>query len=420
MSRQFGAPNPHTVVVIGAGVVGMSCARWLQREGCKVTVVDPVPPGESCSFGNAGILAESSVTPLAMPGMIRKVPKWLLDPLGPLTIRWRYLPRLAPWLVRLLAAGRPSRIGPIAAALRALNAPSMGAYEELFGKAVFDGLVRRDGLLYVYRSDTELDADAAAWNFRRDHGVVAHRLGRHELPQFEPALDRGFACAMFVEAGGHVVDPLRVVTTLADRFRSEGGTIAPHRVKSFDVGSDGLHAVRSDGGTIAADAVVIAAGARSHELAAQFGILVPLETERGYHVTIPDSGVLPRRPISYAPGGFFATPMEMGLRIAGTVELASLDAPPDYRRARRLLDHAKRMFPGLRVDGATEWMGFRPSLPDSLPVIGATRRVPGVYFAFGHGHLGLTEAAITGKLISEMIAGRPASLDVTPYRVDRF
>ncbi len=420
MSKQDRVAGARVIVVVGAGVVGMCCARWLQREGRRVTVIDPVPPGESCSSGSAGILAESSVTPLAMPGMMLQVPRWLLDPLGPLTIRWRYLPGLAPWLLGMLAAGRPHRIEPIAKALRALNLPSTRAYEELLGAADFADLVRRDGLLYVYESEGALDGEAAAWDLRRAHGVVAHRLGRAELAQFEPALDRRFACAMFVEAGGHVVDPQRVVTILANRFLSEGGAIARRRATGFDVGPDGLRAVQTDGDTIAADTAVIAAGAWSRRLAAQLGSRVPLEAERGYHVTIPDPGVLPRRPISFVRGGFFATPMEMGLRVAGTVELASLDAPPDYRRARRLLDHARRMFPGLRTDGATEWMGCRPSIPDSLPVIGASPRVPGVYFAFGHGHLGLTEGAITGKLIAELVAGRPTSVDTKPYRVDRF
>jgi D-amino-acid dehydrogenase len=411
---------PSDITVIGAGIVGMSCARWLQRDGHAVTVIDPVPAGEACSGGNAGIIAMSSVLPLATPGMMRKVPGWLLDPLGPLTVRWRYLPRIAPWVARLLAASRKHRIPAIADALRALNAPTLDAYRELLGPADFASLIRCDGLIYAYPTERALDADSWTWEMRRARGVRAERIGREELRQLEPALGPGAACAMFVEDSAHSIDPETLVKTLARRFADDGGEIVAARVRDVEPGPDGPRAIILDQGRREVSRLVVAAGAWSRPLAARLGSRVPLETERGYHLTLPDPGVTLRRPVALTGRGFIVTPMSMGLRIAGTVEFGGLDAPPDYRRADVLFRHARHIFPGLRDEGATRWMGFRPSIPDSLPVISSSPEVPGVFYAFGHGHLGLTEGAMTGRLVAELAAGRETSIDVSPYRVDRF
>ena len=414
------ASIPGTVTVIGAGIVGMSSARWLQRKGLAVTVIDPLAPGESCSFGNAGIISPGAVAPLATPGMIWKALGWLFDPLGPFAVRWSYMPKAAPWLLRLLANSRRSRVEAIADALHALNAPTLEAYRELLDAADFSDLIRVDGSLTVYESEAELEADAYLWEMREARGMTAQRLGRDALRQMEPALNPDLACGMFVEASAHVVSPSRVVKTIAERFLADGGEIVARRVEGFDVGPEGPRAVHLDGDSRPVESVVIAAGAWSHRLAAKLGSRVPLEAERGYHVTIAEPGVAPRHPVALAGAGFYATPMEMGLRVAGTVELAGVDAAPDYRRARVLLDHARRLYPDLKTDGASEWMGCRPSLPDSLPVIGRSPRFANVYYGFGHGHLGLTEGAITGKLIAQLVAGETPSIDLAPYRADRF
>ena len=322
--------------------------------------------------------------------------------------------------MHLLAASRSGRVGPIADALRALNAPALDAYRRLLGAGDVARLVRDNGILYVYESEAALDADDAGWAMRRARGIRVERIGRDALRQLEPALGPGIACAMLIEDSAHVVDPAGVVKTLAERFAADGGTIAAERVAGFDLGPDGPRAVYTDAGPRDAGAVVVAAGAWSRTLAAKLGSRVPLEAERGYHVTLPDPGVAPSRPVGFIERGFIATPMAMGLRLAGTVELASLDAPPDYRRARALLEHGRRLFPGLDGDGASEWMGCRPSLPDSLPVIGRAPGISNVYFAFGHGHLGLTQGAVTGELIAALVAGRPPAIDLAPYRADRF
>ena len=413
------------VTVIGAGIVGLCCACWLQRDGHDVTVIDPVAPGESCSFGNAGIISKSSVVPLAMPGTLAKVPGWLLNPLGPLAVRWAYLPRAAPWLLRLLAASRRSRVAVIADALGALNAPTLDAYGELLGPEDFADLIRHDGVINAYETVAELEADAEAWDMRKERGANFERFDGPALRELEPALSPAIACAMLVEDTAHTINPLRVVKTLAGRFLTDGGEIVERRVERIECDSRGPFALHLNGGLRRpVETLVIAAGAWSHRLSGPLGSTPPLEAERGYHVTIAEPGVVLRRPVSLASRGFYATSMELGLRIAGTVEFGGVDAPPNYRRADVLLDHGRFLFPGLRngpeSQNVSQWMGCRPSLPDSLPVIGRSPHFEHLYYAFGHGHLGLTEGAITGKLIAEMIAGKPTSIDIAPYRIDRF
>ncbi|MFP6741283.1 MAG: FAD-binding oxidoreductase [Alphaproteobacteria bacterium] len=408
------------ITVVGAGIVGMSCARWLQRDGHKITVIDPVPPGESCSFGNAGIISYCAMTPLATPGMVWKALGWMFDPMGPFTVRWSYMPIAAPWLLRLLANSRPSRVEAISDALRVLNKPTLDNYRELFSAEDFNDLIRLDGSINAYETEAELAADQASWDLRERYGYSAHRLGRDELRQMEPDISPHIACAVYTEETAHVVNPGRVVTTLADRFLADGGEIIAQRVEDFDVGPDGPRALFASGERRPVETLVIAAGAWSHRLAAKLGSRVPLEAERGYHMVVPDPGVDVRRPVTLASGKFYATPMETGLRIAGTVEIAGVDAEPNFERARALLEHGRNLYPGLKTDGAIEWSGCRPSLPDSLPVIGRSPRHDNVYYAFGHGHLGLTEGGFTGKLIAEQIAGKPTSIDLTPYRADRF
>ena len=409
------------VTVIGAGIVGLCCARWLQRDGHAVTVIDPVSPGESCSFGNAGILSKYSVVPLVMPGTLAKVPGWLLDPMGPLVVRWRYLPRAMPWLLRLLAASRASRIPAIADALGALALPSIDAYGELLGPADFADLIRLEGVVNAYESVADLEADAPAWALRRDRGARFERFDGEALRELEPALNPAIPCAIYVPDTGHTANPLRLVKTLAERFIGDGGEIVENRVLRVECGDGGPRALHLDGGAAhPVETLVVAAGAWSHRISGPLGSKPPLEAERGYHVTIAGSGISLKRPVSLASRGFYATPMEAGLRIAGTVEIGGLDAPPDYRRARALIDHGRRLFPGLRDGTVSQWMGCRPSLPDSLPVIGRSPHYERLYYAFGHGHLGLTQGAITGKLIAELIAGRPTSIDIDPYRINRF
>ncbi|MFP6742525.1 MAG: FAD-dependent oxidoreductase [Alphaproteobacteria bacterium] len=409
-----------SVVVIGAGIVGMACAGYLQRDGHAVTVVDRVAPGEGCSFGNAGGMSPGSVVPLSMPGTSAQVMKWLFDPLGPLSLRPSYLPRLIPWLLRFKRAGSPERVEQISIALRALHEDLFECYDPLIRAAKAEDLIVRDGQMYVYQSEESFRQDAAGRDLRRARGVVVEELDSDQIREREPALAPIFERAAFFPEHGHCRDPHALVRRLAEQFQRAGGTILRRHVNGFEIGPDGPTRLHADGGDIDCSALVIAAGAWSHRLAARLGSKVPLETQRGYHVTVADPGVAPRRIVMWADRKFMATPMEHGLRFAGTAEFAGLDAPPDYRRARALLDHGRIMYPGLKDEHVSEWMGHRPCLPDSLPVIGRSPRFPAVHYAFGHGHTGLTGASMTGQFIADLVAGRPPVIDVAPFRVDRF
>lgn len=417
-------PGPRHVAVIGAGIVGVCAALYLQRDGHRVTLFDPRGPGEGASKGNGAVLAVESCVPVATPGIVRRVPGMLLDPLGPLTIRWHHLPRLAPWLARFLLASRPGRVEAASIALRALLVRAIDAYRPLVEGAGVAEMIRRTGWLAVYESEASFARAQAELALQRRRGVPMDVLRPEEIRQLEPSLAPIYRRGVFFPENAYVLDNHRLVMALAEHFVRGGGTLLPEAVAGFNAVSEGTGAgpicVRTDVGQHTVNAVVVAAGAWSKDLARRLGHRVPLDTERGYHVTLPNPGVTLRLPIYSGDYSFVSTPLEHGLRFAGTVELGGLAAPPDYGRADVLLERGRRMFPGLNAAGATKWMGFRPSLPDSLPVIGSSTRHRNAFFAFGHGHLGLTLGAITGRLIADLVAGRDPGIDMTPYRVDRF
>jgi D-amino-acid dehydrogenase len=418
------AAQPGPVVVIGAGIVGLACATYLQRDGRKVVIVDPGGPGEGASHGNAGGLNGSSIVPVAMPGVLAKVPHWLLDPEGPLSIRLRYLPQLLPWLYRFVRAGRPELVRAQARALRSLLAPTVDMHRALAASVGAADLIQRSGLLIVYRSDTSFAAEAEAYRLRADNGVKIDELSQDELRQIEPTLSPAYTRARFISENGYVRNPLRLSRALAEALVAGGGEIRRERAEGFGFADGKVEAVLTSAGRIPASAVVLAAGAHSKPLAARLGEKVPLDTERGYHAMIKAPEVAPRLPVMDAEAKFVATPMEDGLRMAGTVEFAGLEAPPDWRRARILLRHGQVMFPGLpsgvSEDRVALWMGFRPSMPDSLPVIGPARRYPNAFLAFGHGHVGLIGAPMTGRVIADLVAGRPPAIDLAPFSAARF
>jgi D-amino-acid dehydrogenase len=422
--RAMATDGVRRVGVIGAGIVGVCAASWLQRDGHSVFLVEPGNPGEGASFGNAGCFNGSSVTPMAMPGIIKNVPHWLMDPLGPLALRWSYLPAILPYLVRFVRAGTPEKVRAQARAMRPLVGPTVQLVRELARAAGAEDLVHQRGHLYVYRSAEALEKDGFAWALRRENGVVVDEFDADELRQLEPALSRDYVRGLLVRENGHTSNPLALVTRLVEHFRGQGGEIIQARALGFRLDGRRLTAISTDRGDLAADAAVVCAGAYSKPLAAALGDRVPLETERGYHLMIRDPEVMPRIPTADADGKFVATPMELGLRFAGTVELAGLDAPPNWRRAEILLAQGRKMLPGLAAQHAEDrvsvWMGHRPALPDSLPVIGASRASPDVIYAFGHGHVGMTAAPMTGRIVADLLAGRPAPIDIAPFAAARF
>jgi len=418
------ATGTKRVGVIGAGMVGVCAASWLQRDGHSVFLVEAGEPGHGASFGNAGCLNGSSVTPVSMPGVIRNVPRWLLDPLGPLSLRWTYLPAIAPWLVRFVRSGTPDKVRAQARALRPLVGPTLEALKPLVAAARAEDLVHRLGHLYVYRSAESLEKDRLAWQLRRENGVEIDEFDADELRQLEPALSRDYVRGVLVRENGHTSNPLKLVERLLGHFVRSGGELVRARANGFRLDGRRLAAIQTDSGDLPADAAVVCAGAYSKPLAAALGDRVPLETERGYHLMISDPERMPRIPTADADGKFVATPMDTGLRFAGTVELAGLAAPPDWRRARILLAQGRKMLPGLAASHPEErismWMGHRPSLPDSLPVLGPSRASPDVFYAFGHGHVGMTAAPMTGKIVAELVDGRSPAIDISPFAAGRF
>ena len=412
--------NVRHATVIGAGIVGVCCGLYLQRDGWRVTLVDPKLPGEACSFGNAGLIATSAVPPISKPGLIPRLPKMLLDPLGPLAIRWSYLPRATPWLVRFARAGLPQRVEQIAAALGSLMRQVDEAYRPLVKSAGAEHLLQHRGILLV--CETEAELRMAKWDreLRKRHGAIAEEVGPDEIRRLEPALAPIFKGGTYRPDVKNVVNPLRFTRTLVEDLHRNGGAFLQDEALAVERVQQGPYRVVTSSGSLNADITVIAAGAWSGRLTRALGVKVPLDTERGYHVMLADPQIEFQLPIGCEARGFYCTPMEDGLRVAGTVEIAGLGAPANYARADILLRHARRFYPDLRHSRIERWMGLRPSLPDSMPVISGIKDKPGLFLAFGHGHFGLTLAAVTGRAIADMAAGRPTAVDMSPFSVDRF
>lgn len=409
------------IAVIGTGIVGTCTAAWLQRDGHRITFVDPLDAGEACSFGNAGSMSPSACLPVAMPGVWKKAPAWLMDPLGPLTVRWAYLPAVLPWLLRFVKHSKPAEVVRIATALRGLLAPIFESYQPLLEHAGAQALVRRTGCLYVY-SSREV---AAQWKWgmdlRRSLGVALRDVGRDELESLEPDLKGAFRFGILAPENGSTVDPSALVKALHARCLADGAGHLKRRVTGFELRDGLVQALRFNGAeSLAVDGVVVAAGAWSAQLAAQLGARVPLETQRGYHVTVKSSNLALRHTVMAVEHNLMVNPMAMGLRLAGSVELAGLRAPPNYARADVLLRKGRELFPHLDASETTQWMGHRPCLPDSLPVIGRAPQAENAWLGFGHGHVGMCGGATTGREIAHLVAGRAPQVDLAPFSPLRF
>jgi D-amino-acid dehydrogenase len=415
------------VVVIGAGIVGAATAVELLRDGHQVSIVEPGDPGgeQAASYGNGCMLSPSSVVPMSAPGLWKKVPGWLADPLGPLALRWRYLPAALPWLRRFLAAGSTrAKVHRIAAALRPLVVDCPARHQKLAEEAGVGHLIHRNGQLHVFPDRAAYEAEKFSWDVRAAQGVKWVELDENELRQHEPSIDRRYTLGFFMEAGGHCSDPGAYVAALIAHAQAQGAKLVRAKATGFDIAGGRLRAVRTEAGDIACERAVIAAGAWSRTLARMVGDRVQLETERGYHAMIANPEVVPRMPVMPSDGKMANTPTAHGLRIAGQVEIAGLAAAPNWKRAEILRDFALRMFPGLPRDLPASrvkvWMGHRPSTPDGLPCIGPASGCADVVHAYGHGHIGLAAGAMSGRLAADIVSGKAPSIDPKPYDPARF
>ncbi len=409
-----------SITVLGAGIVGTCCALALRLEGFQVKLIDRDTPGAGASSGNAGMIQTGTPIPMATPDTLRQVPSMLLDSSSSLVIRWRYLPRLIPWLWHFFRQSTVRRMEANAKAQMQLLDHVADAYRELIRAADAEDMLRYKGMLFVYKGAAE--AQAAEWEmdlFRRN-GVKVETLSIDELRQMEPALNREYSHAYYLPDCFYTVDPKRLTERLAEAFERKGGIFNQADITRIEMGPAGPVGLRTESGTIPVERLVLAAGAFSKRFAKEMGSTVPLETARGYHLMVRNEDLQLNGPVVDGKRHFAVTPMAGGLRLGGMLELASLNATPNYERAEMLLPLAQDMLPDLKGIETESWMGHRPAIPDSLPVIERSHRYTNTFFAFGHGQLGLTMGAITGLLIADLAVGRRPRVDLAPYRTGRF
>ncbi len=408
------------VIVIGAGVVGLSAAIAAVASGLSVTVLDREGPAAGASAGNAGAFAFTDILPLASPGILKKAPRWLLDPLGPLSVPPAYALKIAPWMFRFWRACQPARVAHSTAAQTALMDLSKAELEPFLGATGTAPMLRKEGNLQVYEGEAEFKASLAGWKARADHGIEFRHLDAAGIAEIQPGLAARFTHATFTPGWYSIADPKLYTLALADHFRTIGGVIERAEVIALKPVDGAVEVLSADGRVRRAAQVVLSAGAFSHRVARTLGESIPLETERGYNTTLPADAFDLRTQVTFGGHGFVVTRLSTGIRVGGAVELGGLDLPPYFRRSEAMLKKAQAFLPGLKPEGGVQWMGFRPSLPDSLPAIGRARATPRVIFAFGHGHLGLTQSAGTARIVADLLTGRTPAIDIAPFSPQRF
>ena len=408
------------VIVIGAGVVGLSAAIAAQARGLKVTVLDREGPAAGASAGNAGAFAFTDILPLASPGILKKAPKWLLDPLGPLSVPPAYAFQIAPWMFRFWRACSAKHVAHSTTAQTAMMDLSKAELEPFLRQTGTAPMLRKEGNLQVYEGEGELKASLPGWKAREEHGIEFHHLDAKEMAEIQPGLAARFTHGTFTPGWFSISDPRLYVLALAEHFLTSGGSIERAEVTALRPVEGGVELVTADGNVRHAGKVVLSAGAFSHRIARTLGESIPLETERGYNTTLPSDAFDLRTQVTFGGHGFVVTRLSTGIRVGGAVELGGLKLAPNFRRSEAMLKKAQAFLPGLKPGGGVQWMGFRPSLPDSLPAIGRARATDRVIYAFGHGHLGLTQSAGTARIVADLLTGKAPAIDIAPFSPQRF
>lgn len=409
-----------TVAVIGAGIVGVSTAIWLQRDGHKVILIDREGPAAGASQGNGGVLASCSVVPVTVPGLLRKAPGMLLSPDQPLFLKWGYVPKLLPWLVKYLRTANAKTVERRATAMTPIIGDSLADHEALAAGTGAERYIVPTDYLYLYKDRTHFESDAFGWKVRADNGFEWELLEGADWRAYDPNFGPDISFGVKLANHGRISDPGEYVKALARHAEAQGARIIKAQVDDVVREGGRVTGLRAGGETITCDVAVLATGAWSGPLAAKFGMTVPLESERGYHLELWQPSVMPRAPVMVASGKFVATPMDGRLRLAGIVEFGGLDAPPSRAPFALLEKNIRQAMPGLTWKKTVEWMGHRPSMADSLPVIGDVPGLEGAVAAFGHDHVGLTGGPKTGRIVAQLVSDKHPNLDLTPYSPARF
>jgi len=407
------------VVVIGAGIVGISSAIWLRRAGLDVTVIDRGAPGTGTSHGNGGVLAACAMVPVTAPGMIRKAPGMLLNSDFPLFLRWSYLPRLLPWLRQYLGAANDADTRRIAQGLTPITSDAVEQHKALADDLGLGGWVNDSDYCFAYANRAAFEAESYTWSLRRDAGFVPEFISGPDVQDYEPALGPEITFIAKMKQHGFIRNPGGYVRVLAKAFTDMGGTLREAEVKDVELTDGKATSVLTTQGPVPCDDLVLATGVWSKPLMAKLGLNVPLEAERGYHIVFENATGAPQRPLMIASGKFVSTPMDQGLRCAGIVEFGGLDAGPSKAPLDLLRRQAKKAFPHLEYTNEIKWLGHRPAPSDSLPLIGQIGESR-VFTAFGHHHIGLTGGPKTGRLIAGLITGERTNTDLAPYHPQRF
>ena len=408
------------VAVVGAGIIGVCTALELAERGLKVTIFDPAPVCSKTSYGNAGVISPWTCVPQSMPGLWKQVPGWLIDPDGPVSIRPSYMPKLLPWVLRFLAAGRPQRIDPVANAMFRLSKGSVAAYKKRLDGTGKEHLVCDSLYVHVYRNPKSASLDHLGWQLRQARQVPIELIDKAALREIEPEIADQYQAAILIKQQGRASDPAGIGIALAEKALAKGASHLQTKVQEINpYQGEGCRLV-TDQGEYKAEKIVLAAGVWSCRLLERFGIKLPLEAERGYHLVLRNPGVTINNSVMDAEQKYVASLMKAGVRVAGTAEFAGIDAAPNYVRAHRFAQQAKKLFPRLNINNPEEWMGSRPSFPDSLPCLGEIPGLKNIVAAFGHSHYGLGMGPGTSEVIADYVT-RPANCEsLLPYSIERF
>ena len=408
-----------SVGVIGAGIQGVCLSLNLIKKGFKVTLIDRDDPGNiSASYGNAGHFSPYASVPINRPDILIDVPAMLISSTGPLALKWNYVPKMIPWFIQFIKNCTKKKMMHTAKYMHQILDLALPAYDELFENIDVSDLVESKGIIYFW-TNKDLKSRELEINIRKDLGVKQQLLTPHEIHDLEPHIRKIYHGGILYPDARHARNPKKILLKLFDLFIKKGGKFEKQNVEKISFSSEEKPVIKTNINSYIFDKAVITSGAFSKKLTDQVNEKIPLDTERGYHIHFKGHDHLLSRPVIFLNRGFGITPMEQGLRVVGTVEFGGLDNPLNKKRINNLVNNAKYLFPEL-TEHYDEWLGFRPTLPDFLPVIGSSKNYKNLFYSFGHHHLGWTLGAISGKIVASMIAGEKTNLDLAPYSSSRF